>query len=338
VLIQSTVRLPAILACLACVFSAGPAYAEEARHPILSFPVQVEDATTTVAEHVEKPTVIYQQTIRLKGAAITKADFKVRAEATKRSGILDDHPGPYDVVIPSGTILVEAGWNGSIVYCTSKTLKSGFWGYYDAGFCLRDTNNDGRFDLIFVTDQYPQRLYSPLNISKLKDEPPVATDVSYEKLEAANVPTVTLHVVASTVSSMLGRHPSFVLSLCSPSSLGVPKDGEDAKPYCNRMDWKAEGGIPATTRYENPMGYNAFPSEGEQDCLVLGPIAVSFKMLPDSTLEANVTHTLESGTALLARVGEMWFGNDHQDSIEIMHIVRPSEIKSRASSSAPPSE
>lgn len=122
-----------------------------------AFPVKLLKAV--VPDHVDRNSTIYTQPFEPK--SVVKTDDAITFPL-KSHLIFASHP---DVTVPSGTLLVEAVYDGKAVYCGAFRQKApDMNGASDVGFCLLDSGKTGAFNSIAYLTPNPDTVLTAYEI------------------------------------------------------------------------------------------------------------------------------------------------------------------------------
>lgn len=318
--------------CLSvCLVLAGTVATFAKAIPVI-FPVNVEaPVSESKIGFAQEGSALLIQPLRYASAARTKAEFPVHFQSSLEQ-VIGGGPGPkWDFVVPEGSILIGALVGNKQVFCTSKILDDSWVTHYDLAICAADTDRDGTFDQLFLSDDGVHRIRSVAEIKLLKDDALTTVSAPYEPVAASELPALELQITLAYSGNFLTKIERISTGICWPPSLTLPSAGNEVSISCGAMDWKT-----ATGDGKTPLFYNLTTrptSEVKDGHLIWGPISVTLTGKGAST-KGEAT-ALPLGKAVFLDVGEVIVNRDTRKETAVFHLqmLRPAENAAKQGSS-----
>lgn len=317
-----------LLACPASVAQTDKGQTPDDGPSRLGFPVIIEAPTIVGGQNIKDGEALYEQVVQSpKAVRLAQAHtFKYSPRTLDRVNV---GGGETAITLAAGTILVVADDKSGEMYCTAASEGKDSWvTFYDVGYCLRDTDNDGIFDKEIVIEQTPWRVRVAYEI--LGTGAGVWKDIKlpYERLEVSQIPEIRFRL-------------SYHYTIRRSGLFGTVKT--PSAYYSCHLVWPAT--LALSTPHENSGSGAAFADVGNLNCSQIAdsrtqfagneispkgqtkvtalPFAFSLTGNADNSVNAEFESTLPPGMAVLIVAGREWNRSDFRFQVTIVRVLLP---------------
>jgi opacity protein-like surface antigen len=310
---------------VAAVMALGlaPMQAEDAAGPVdspVAFPVRIEAATRSGGQGLKSGEAFYELALRsVKAVRIAEPyTFTYRPRTLDRRNI---NGSDSSITLPAGTILVMAVAKDGELFCTaaSEGEDSGMT-FYDVGYCVRDTDNDGIFDRELVIEQNPWRVRVAYEIVSTHGAAWRPTKLAYQPVE--DVPSAQIRF-----SYHLSKDSGWLFKVKARAYYSGSMEWSEALVLVTkdglRVGRSADFFIGAfrSDGFGDTHSVVASENIGKETEITVPPFGFKLKLNPDNTLDAEVNSGIAPGPALLAVAGRHWTVNDYRYQGTIMRLM-----------------
>ncbi len=310
---------PLALCAVVTYFSSQPSFGEEksteqGKAFALEFPLIALEPKISGKDMADNEDAIFVQAVRPAAAVQIKTDVPLHFEGYR---------SPVDLVVPAGTIFVQAISSNQEFYCAVTVVKPPSFGSgYESGVCFHDLSSDGSFDELSLIATPGRRVRTPYELAFRKPSTRLPASVSYERMSEDKIPLLELRGVFQNEGGFLSIRPGAIsLGLCWPAELRIPEQSgyTNYSNFCGLPDWESNK---KSLKDEDVMRgrHSISLSEGTKDKITWGPIAIAYTVLEKRRISANTEAAMPLGPFTVRAKSTFMLGLDFRNAIYVLEV------------------